>query len=164
MSTSITTAELDAIASAHASATGGEWEDRDGVIYGANEDGEAILVADVVGDPVMAISEQDELNSAFIRLAHKHMPALIALAKACLARVETTTQTASDDDEHDENTTEILQHQIKWWLRGDGATNELGECSIEHIEKLIGDGFSSGELCILGDDHVTEYRGWWRIA
>jgi hypothetical protein len=59
--------------------------------------------------------------------------------------------------------TEILQHRIKFWLRGDNAPAELDECSVEHIERLIAEGCNQGELCLLGDDGDTEYRGWWNI-
>lgn len=61
-----------------------------------------------------------------------------------------------------EGTTEIQQHTITWWLRGD-APAELDESSVEHITKLIGEGFNQGELCVTGDDGETEYRGWWNI-
>lgn len=30
--------------------------------------------------------------------------------------------------------TEILQHRIKFWMRGEDAPNELDDCSVEHIE------------------------------
>jgi sorbitol-specific phosphotransferase system component IIA len=64
----------------------------------------------------------------------------------------------------DENSiTEILQHQISWFLREDDAPDELDECSIEHIEKSIKEGYNQGELCVLGNDGDTEYRGWWSI-
>lgn len=59
--------------------------------------------------------------------------------------------------------TEILQHRIKFWLRGDNAPAELDECSVEHIERLIAEGFNQGELCLRGDDEDTEHRGWWSI-
>lgn len=61
------------------------------------------------------------------------------------------------------NITEILQHQISWFLREDDAPDELDECSIEHIEKSIKEGCNQGELCVLGNDGDTEYRGWWSI-
>lgn len=60
--------------------------------------------------------------------------------------------------------TEILQHDIKWFLREnglDGVPAELDECSIEHIEKCVKDGYNQGELCIFSSDGDTEYRGWW---
>jgi hypothetical protein len=59
--------------------------------------------------------------------------------------------------------TEILQHRIKFWLRGDKAPAELDESSIEHLKRLIDEGYNQGELCLLGDDGDTEYRGWWNI-
>lgn len=57
--------------------------------------------------------------------------------------------------------TEILQHRIKFWLRGDNAPEELDECSVEHITGLIAEGYYQGELCIVSNDE--EYRGWWSI-
>ncbi len=62
------------------------------------------------------------------------------------------------------NHTMILQHRIAWWLRGESAPEELDDCSVEHIEKLIKEGYNQGELCVLGNDGDTEYRGWWRIV
>lgn len=62
--------------------------------------------------------------------------------------------------------TEILQHNIEWFLREDGSSSaptELDDCSVEHIEKAIKDGCNQGELCVLGSDGDTEYRGWWAI-
>lgn len=61
------------------------------------------------------------------------------------------------------NVTEILQHRISWFLRDDKAPEELDESSVEHIERLIKDGYNQGELCVIGDDGNTEYRGWWSI-
>lgn len=29
--------------------------------------------------------------------------------------------------------------------------------------KLIEEGYNQGELCVIGDDGETEYRGWWNI-
>lgn len=57
----------------------------------------------------------------------------------------------------------ILQHRIEWWLRGDDAPDEIDESSVEHIEKCIKEGYNQGELCVLGDDGDTEWRGWWAI-
>lgn len=48
-------------------------------------------------------------------------------------------------------------------IRGDNAPAELDECSVEHIKRLIAEGYNQGELCLLGDDRDTEYRGWWSI-
>jgi len=67
-----------------------------------------------------------------------------------------------------ENLTEILQHRIRWWLRGNAAPTELDETSVEHITKLITEGYNQGELCISGvpDDKTgvfEEFRGWWSI-
>lgn len=63
--------------------------------------------------------------------------------------------------------TEILQHRVKWWLRdfiGQAGPKELDECSIEHIEKCIKEGYREGELVVLDDDGDTEFRGWWSIV
>lgn len=63
--------------------------------------------------------------------------------------------------------TEILQHRIQFWLRdtdGQTAPQSLDDCSVEHVEKLIAEGYREGELCVLGDDGDTEFRGWWGIA
>lgn len=73
-------------------------------------------------------------------------------------------QDREEPEPDDENHTEILQHRIAWWLRGNDAPQKLDDCSIEHIEKLIKEGYNQGELCVLGNDGDTEYRGWWRIA
>jgi hypothetical protein len=54
--------------------------------------------------------------------------------------------------------TEILKHRISWTCDSE-TIKELDEWSIEHIEKLIKDGYSSGELYI-GEEEV---RGWWKI-
>ena len=59
--------------------------------------------------------------------------------------------------------TEILQHRIRYFLRGDDAPEELDDCSVEHIEKSIKDGYIQGELCVVGPDSETEFRGWWAI-
>lgn len=64
------------------------------------------------------------------------------------------------------NTTEILQHRISWYLRdqeGKVTPTELDECSVEHISKLIGEGYNQGELCVTSDDGGTDFRGWWSI-
>lgn len=67
---------------------------------------------------------------------------------------------SQDSDNH---TAEILQHRISWFLRGEGAPAVLDECSVEHIEKCIKELYNQGELCVLGSDGATEYRGWWSI-
>ena len=68
-----------------------------------------------------------------------------------------------DDSSPKDNYTDILQHRIKWWLREENAPSDLDECSIEHIEKCIREGYREGELCVLSNDGDTEYRGWWSI-
>lgn len=54
--------------------------------------------------------------------------------------------------------TEILQHQIDWWLDDDSIV-ELDESDIEHIEQMIKDGYSEGEL----NHGQFEIRGYWKI-
>ena len=58
--------------------------------------------------------------------------------------------------------TELLQHEIDYFFRGDD-TRELDECDIEHIEKMITEGYSSGELCQYNPSTEKEFRGWWEI-
>lgn len=53
-------------------------------------------------------------------------------------------------------TVEILQHQVRWWLDGPG---ELDESDIEHLTKMITEGYSSGEL----NHGAEEIRGGWEI-
>lgn len=65
------------------------------------------------------------------------------------------------------NHTEILQHRIQFWLCDadeQTAPQSLDDASVEHIKKLISEGYREGELCVLGDDGDTEFRGWWGIA
>ena len=58
--------------------------------------------------------------------------------------------------------TEILLHAIVYnWQ--DGEQRELYDTDIEHIEKLIKDGFASGELYQYNAETDEEYRGWWEI-
>lgn len=64
---------------------------------------------------------------------------------------------------------EILQHRVRFWLEGADAPAELDESSVEHLEKLIADGFNQGELCVSvypdnDDEEPTEFRGWWSIS
>lgn len=62
--------------------------------------------------------------------------------------------------------TEILQHDIQWFLRDNGPNavpTELDDCSIEHIEKMTKEGYIQGELCVFGNDGDTKYLGWWSI-
>ena len=61
------------------------------------------------------------------------------------------------------NTTIIAQQSITWWLRGDGAPTELDETSVEHIQGLLDKEFREGELCVIGADGQTEFRGWWQL-
>ena len=54
--------------------------------------------------------------------------------------------------------TTILQHTISWWL-DDDTIKELDECDTEHIEQIIKDGCSAGEL----NHGKDEIHGWWEI-
>lgn len=62
-----------------------------------------------------------------------------------------------------DNVTEILQHRISFFFRGENAPTEMGESSVEHITNLIQQGFNQGELCEMDADQVNEFRGWWSI-
>jgi hypothetical protein len=58
-------------------------------------------------------------------------------------------------------TVEILQHNISYYYREyDG---EMPESDQDHIKECIEQGYNQGELCFVGDDGNTEYRGWWHI-
>lgn len=57
------------------------------------------------------------------------------------------------------NTTEILQHKIDWWL-DDDSIKELDDSDIEHIHYMIEQGYSEGEL----NHSDKEIRGWWKIV
>lgn len=61
------------------------------------------------------------------------------------------------------NITEIIQHKISWFLRGDSAPESLDEASEDHIKKCIEDGYNQGELCVMSEDGESEFRGWWSI-
>lgn len=65
------------------------------------------------------------------------------------------------------NVSTILQHRIEWWLRGENAPDELDECSVEHIEQSIKEGYIQGELGVsvydADADVPKEFRGWWKI-
>lgn len=54
--------------------------------------------------------------------------------------------------------TEILQHNIEWWL-DDESIKELDESDTQHIACMIIDGYSSGEL----NHGEEEIRGGWAI-
>ncbi len=70
-----------------------------------------------------------------------------------------TSDVGSDDRRGEDKTggtIEILQHQVSWWLDGPG---ELDESDIEHLTKMITEGYSSGEL----NHGAEEVRGGWEI-
>jgi ABC-type tungstate transport system permease subunit len=60
-----------------------------------------------------------------------------------------------------EHFTTILQHRVKFWLRGENAPTELDEASIEHITRLIENDYREGELDVVDGDN--EFRGWWQL-
>ncbi|WP_148211114.1 hypothetical protein [Methylibium petroleiphilum] len=66
-------------------------------------------------------------------------------------------------DGNEDSFTEILQHRVRWHLRGDGAPSALNESAEEHVEHLIRNGFNQGELLVTSDDGEAEFRGWWSI-
>jgi len=58
---------------------------------------------------------------------------------------------------------EILQHDISWFVDNERIT-EMDSASIEHIENLIKNGFSSGEVHICyGKNDEKMASGWWNI-
>lgn len=67
------------------------------------------------------------------------------------------------DDANPQSKIEILEHTISFTLRGENAPNELDECSIEHIKRLVKEGYREGELLVTAPDSDIEYRGWWSI-
>ena len=55
---------------------------------------------------------------------------------------------------------EILKHTINYWYNED---IEMPECEQEHVQEMIIEGYSSGELiCLMPND--DENRGWWEIV
>lgn len=63
-----------------------------------------------------------------------------------------------------ENVVEVLQHRIVWHLAGDTpAPTELPEVQIEHLERMIREGFNQGELLEFDADGKMTHRGWWQI-
>ncbi len=61
--------------------------------------------------------------------------------------------------------TEILQHKINWWVYS-RVIKELPEADELHIERMIADGYSRGELNVSWHDRLNRYhetRGWWNI-
>lgn len=58
---------------------------------------------------------------------------------------------------------EILQHRVRLTWRDKNPPNELDDCSVEHIEAMINEGYREGELAATGDDPESEHRGWWAI-
>jgi hypothetical protein len=61
------------------------------------------------------------------------------------------------------NIATILQHEISWFLGGHDGPNELDASSVEHIERMIREGFNQGELLVANDEGLLSWRGWWSI-
>jgi hypothetical protein len=64
--------------------------------------------------------------------------------------------------------TKILQHKIQYNLIDEDSNAkevELTEADIEHIEKMIKEGYVEGELFSsrMIDEKYVEYSGWWNI-
>lgn len=58
----------------------------------------------------------------------------------------------------------ICSHDISWHLKGDvEPPEELDECSIEHIQKLLIENYREGELCSVDCETEQTFYGWWSI-
>lgn len=44
----------------------------------------------------------------------------------------------------------------------DDYDGELNEADVEHVQKMLEEGYSEGELCTVEEDGDTEHRGWWK--
>ena len=56
----------------------------------------------------------------------------------------------------------ILQHTVGYWYREDYKGTPT-EADVEHITKLITEGYIEGELCTMDRDQDTIHYGWWTI-
>jgi hypothetical protein len=56
---------------------------------------------------------------------------------------------------------EICQHNISYYYRD--YEGEMPDSEQEYVKECIVNGYNQGELCFVGDDGTTEYRGWWHI-
>jgi hypothetical protein len=54
----------------------------------------------------------------------------------------------------------ICSHHIEWYLEGKG--HRLWDVDIEHIQNMLIDNCTAGELCSITPDDHTVY-GWWNI-
>lgn len=73
---------------------------------------------------------------------------------------------ADKDERKEEDTNRLitaLQHNISYWL-DDDSIMESGDCEHEHIEYMIGQGCSEGELNKMGTDGNDGIRGYWSIT
>lgn len=116
------------------------------------------------GDEAAQIKKMRELYAGLLEKPEWITLEEIAQYEAAMVTESAPTSgTLALDDGKENHVTEILQHGISWFLRGANAPDELDECSVEHIETLIKDGYHQGELCVMSADGETEYRGWWSI-
>lgn len=58
--------------------------------------------------------------------------------------------------------TNILFHEIEYWFEG-LPERELTESDKKHIEYMINNGYSSGELVSYDSVTDAEHYGWWQI-
>ncbi len=64
----------------------------------------------------------------------------------------------------------ILQHKIDFWLKDEDEKEieSLNEADEEHIENMIKEGYSEGQLCsyqqLDDNNEPTELWGWWKIV
>jgi hypothetical protein len=72
-------------------------------------------------------------------------------------------QSSTGDNDDGKHRIEILQHTVKWSLRGTDAPTELDEASIEHIATSIRGGMREGELIVPVPDGEASFSGWWAI-
>jgi hypothetical protein len=61
------------------------------------------------------------------------------------------------------NVTEISGHKIYWFVNEEDFTktpDELDDCSVEHLEDMLFQGYIEGELFV--SVNGIEYSGWWK--
>lgn len=57
---------------------------------------------------------------------------------------------------------EILLHTISYFYHDD-SNMDMPESDIEHVEKMIKDGYREGELCCIPAYKEIAVYGWWKI-
>ena len=55
---------------------------------------------------------------------------------------------------------EILKHNVDYWYSED---QEMPDHEQEHVEKMITEGYSSGQLVDVNHETELENTGWWKI-